>query len=124
MLNIYISYFLLIIYSLILIYKYLCEKSIIEKFQALPTIDIIDLKLLTTIVDRLVKGEPFKVLNTLYCPNFFIGQRKFDSNDTNTNTDRFNRWENLNLMEMAVGINRRDIYPPRRGEERSPWGDY
>jgi hypothetical protein len=103
MLNIYISYFLLIIYLSILIFKYLCKKSIIEKFekfQELPKINIDDLRLLSKIAHSLVKGEPFKVIPRLVAPNFFIGDFKITKNILSGWGEDFRKkWENIHNLE-------------------------
>jgi hypothetical protein len=80
--KIYISYFLLLTYLSLLIFKYLCEKTIIEKFQELPQIDGNDLRLLSRYAHSFVKGEPFKVNNPLSAPQFYIGTRKITIHDT------------------------------------------
>ena len=102
MLNIYISYLLLIIYLLILIYKYFCEKSIIEKFQELPRINIDDLRILSKIAHSLVKGEPFKVIPRLVAPNFFIGDFKITRNQVSGWGEDFRKkWENVDHLEYV-----------------------
>jgi hypothetical protein len=63
------------------IFKHLCEKSIIEKFQELPKIDIVDLRILTVYADKFIKGEPLKVNNPLAATSFYIGNRKITRDD-------------------------------------------
>ena len=101
--KIYISYFLLLTYLSLLIFKYLCEKTIIEKFQELPQIDGNDLRLLSRLAHSFVKGEPFKVLNTFVAPNFFIGNRKLNLADIQVGGGKggsqLKLWQNPELLE-------------------------
>lgn len=94
----------MVTYLLILIFKYLCEKSIFEKFQDLPQIDNNDLKLLTRLAHSFVKGEPFKINNPLSSQNFYIGNRLlnlYDLPPPGGSANNFSSiWENFDLIEV------------------------